>query len=100
MENNEKKPTFEPVSAEEAKKIRAYREKIITQSGGIDCGSGSHDSYGSCIGKPEGVPCCVTKPNGQNEIGICARESGTDSNMKCITDPTQLPDGPSLPEWP
>lgn len=98
MKNNKNKTVFEPVSAEEAKKIRAYRENIITQSGAIDCGSGSHDPYSSCIGKPEGVECCVTRPNGQNEIGICANASGTDGNLMCITDPTQVPDKPIKPD--
>lgn len=100
MENNEKKPTFEPVSAEEAKKIRAFREKVDMLSGTVDCGSGFRDPYVACYGKAEGEGCCM-RPNGQDVFGVCAPTSGTTAfQLKCISDPTQLPDGPGLPDWP
>lgn len=100
MKNEKMKPTFEPVSAEEAKKIRAFRESVNMQSGTVDCGSGSHDPYAVCSGKAEGAGCCLTMPNGQNVIGYCAKNvSGTeDGGLKCITNPTEVPDKPIKPE--
>ena len=102
MEDNKKKPIFEPVSAEEAKKIRAFKEGISPKSGTVDCGSGFHDSYASCATKNYGEACCLTLPNGENVIGYCANninsESGTtDGTLKCITNPTEVPDRPILP---
>lgn len=95
MKNEKMKPTFEPVSAEEAKRIRAFRDVVESQSGTVDCGSGFIDPYVACSGKGPGVGCCF-RPNSQDVFGICAPASGTVAYpLKCITNPTELP-----PDWP
>lgn len=89
MENDKKKPTFEPVSAEEAKKIRASGNKDGSWDSGVLCESGVQDAQQACIGKGSGAPCCYML-NGQEKIGKCV-EFGTFPptsllSMKCIVD--------------
>ena len=57
MENDKKKPTFEPVSAEEAKKIRSFDGKDLF-SGTTECASGDEPKKKACEGKSSGAYCC------------------------------------------
>ena len=56
MENDKKKPTFEPVSAEEAKKIRAFDS--VGLNSGTECASGDEPKKKACEGKSSGAYCC------------------------------------------
>ena len=67
--NNQKKPTFVPVSVEEAKKIRAY-EGTKTPHSGVECPSGGEDAYSVCMNKSEGDECCYYN-NGHEVHGHC-----------------------------
>lgn len=80
MEDNMKKPVFEPVSAEEAKKIRATANDDVPPSG-LECSSGS--AYAACEGKSEGYWCCEDR--GNRYYGRC----GYDDNDR--------PSGSTLP---
>lgn len=100
IENSNKKTVFEPVSAEEAKKIRgAFTEKNSNKLSGIECPSGGDFIYEPCIGKYEGAICCFH--SGANDIyGVCVNdESGpTAYTLRCATDPSHFP--PDWPDWP
>ena len=71
MENDKKKPTFEPVSAEEAKRIRAYNGgESMTSGSGVECTSGSTDPYAVCQLSHYGQECCYLR-NGEEIHGVC-----------------------------
>ncbi len=70
MENDKKKPTFEPVSAEEAKKIRATGNKEGRWDSGVRCESGIQDKWAACWLKTDDDPCCYWD-NGQEKRGVC-----------------------------
>ena len=57
METDKKKPTFEPISAEEAKKIRAILDSIDPTSA-TECPSGEFAQIIACNGLLEGDECC------------------------------------------
>ena len=80
MEDNKKKPVFEPVSAEEAKKIRATANHDVPPSG-LECPSGGDREYDSCSGKNEGDWCCFD--SGNKNYGHCSHEFGSQSRLKC-----------------
>lgn len=96
MKSGNNKIVFEPISAEEAKQVYAYRETFNPHSGDLDCGSGFNDPYMTCRGKSVGSKCCITLPNGQNVIGTCAVNSTSTAidGLLCITNPTEVPDKP------
>ena len=58
MENDKKKPTFEPISAEEAKKIRATSNNDGRWDSGVLCQSGVSTREEACISKYSGADCC------------------------------------------
>ncbi len=80
MKDSTKKPVFEPVSAEEAKKIRATAGEDVPPSG-LECPSGGDREYDSCYGKNEGDWCCIDL--GEKNFGRCRYESGSYSKLKC-----------------
>ncbi|MDE6344647.1 MAG: hypothetical protein K2L69_07910 [Muribaculaceae bacterium] len=94
MENDKKKPTFEPVSAEEAKKIRATGNKDGQWNSGVLCESGITTREGACIGKSEGADCCYYQ-NGNELHGKCVEfglyPPGSLLSLKCVTSLTKLP---------
>ena len=89
MENDKKKPTFEPVSAEEAKKIRATGNKDGSWDSGVLCESGITTREGACIGKAEGADCCYMT-NGEEQIGKCVEFGSYPPtsllSMKCVVE--------------
>lgn len=98
MENNKKNPIFEPVSAEEAKKIRSYKggESLTSGSGAI-CESGISDPWQACISMSSGAECCYYE-NGQEKRGKCVftneppdpyRPPETFLYTKCKTDQSE-----------
>lgn len=60
---NKTKSIFEPISSEDAKKIKAYAEGGRYDSG-VECPSGGVDESAACQGKPEGAECCYYGHNG------------------------------------
>lgn len=54
-----KKPIFQPVSAEEAKRIRATAGKTTDYPpSGLECTSGEESRYSACRNKPAQEWCC------------------------------------------
>lgn len=97
MDDTNKKPTFEPISQEEAKKIRAFEDNEgNTLNSGVDCGSGFDGIETPCLNKPEGADCCYFN-NGEEHHGKCVYYGSdpVDSfmSMKCIVHPTDVPRG-------
>lgn len=89
MESNNKKPVFEPISPEEAKKIRAYDNTRENPPSGLECLSGWGSMYDPCIGKGEDDWCCYH--SGFSEIhGKCRMSSsGTEGiRLICVTNGT------------
>ena len=84
--NNQKKGVFEPVSAEEAKKIRAYENgNGGSWESGIECASGG-DAVELCFGKYPGAPCCYLY-NGKEVYGKCVYFNGTTAlDLICVSD--------------
>lgn len=58
MKKDEKKPTFEPVSVEEAKKIRANVGSTINPTSATECPSGDKPQLQACKGKSYWDECC------------------------------------------
>lgn len=87
MENNKKKPIFEPVSAEEAKKIRASGDKEGRWDSGVLCESGVIGPQQACIGKGIGAACCYMR-DGEELHGKCVEFGSyppdTLLSMKCV----------------
>ena len=98
MENDKKKPTFEPISAEEAKKIRAYGESREAPPSGLECQSGGDRMYEPCLGKSEGAWCCYME-NGGNVYGRCIVDNSGPAllHLRCKT---QHEVGPWPPDEP
>lgn len=72
MESQDKKPVFEPVSVEEAKKIRALAgsEREYPPSG-LECSSGSDGRFDPCRYKVEWSWCCWD--DGSRHYGRCKK---------------------------
>ena len=62
METDKKKPTFEPISAEEAKKVRATAGSIDPTSA-TECPSGDRAKERACEGKHYWDECCWDSSN-------------------------------------
>ncbi|MCM1256189.1 MAG: hypothetical protein NC221_08735 [Duncaniella sp.] len=78
MEHTPKKPAFEPVSDEEAKKIRASSGTRDECESATECFSGADKFTDACVGRGEGCACCV-----DNRYGKCyypQNQSGTTGN--------------------
>ena len=85
MKNEKMKPTFEPVSVEEAKKIRASGNKDDRQDSGITrCESGIQDKWAACWLKTDNDPCCYWD-GGQEKRVICIN-----TNFSTIEPPSTL----------
>lgn len=69
MEQN-KKPIFESISVEEAKKIRAYDGGRDNPPSGLQCASGGDWVYETCLGQYSGAWCCHLE-NGGKVYGRC-----------------------------
>ncbi|MCM1256188.1 MAG: hypothetical protein NC221_08730 [Duncaniella sp.] len=69
MKDTSKKPAFEPVSDEEAKKIRASSGSLNPTSA-TECPSGENAQIVACNGKYEGDQCCYST----DIYGRCRRD--------------------------
>ena len=88
MKNDSKKPVFEPVSIEEAKKIRATRAEGDNPPSGTLCTSGVENT---CSGKFENDWCCVDTGY-RRYYGRCQHPSGTKyGSLQCIELPGVFP---------
>lgn len=77
-----KKVVFEPISAEEAKKIRAAGNDRMYPPSGLECESGGDRLYDPCEGKEEGEWCCYD--DGKFVYGKC-HEIYEEGRLRCIT---------------
>lgn len=98
MKDSTKKPVFEPVSAEEAKKIRATVNNDLPPSG-LECSSG--DAYSACYDKSLNDWCCEDR--GDRYYGRCGYDENDQPSgstnpriLKCIEKPGVFPGGRKL----
>lgn len=70
MKDDKKKPIFEPITPEEAKKIKASGTYDSWDSG-VLCTSGSTDRYEVCQEKYHGADCCYLDNAGNEIYGKC-----------------------------
>lgn len=86
-----KKQVFEHVSAEEAKKIRAYGggESMTSGSGSLCPPSGATDPWAVCQLKHEGEKCCYRDHAGMEVYGTCVFGGGFGevNRLKCVERP-------------
>lgn len=83
-----KKPIFESISVEEAKKIRAYDGGRDNPPSGLQCASGGDWVYETCLGQYPGAWCCHLE-NGREVYGKCERDYNGPALMelRCVTNP-------------
>ena len=89
MDNKNKKPIFEPVSAEEAKQIRATCGKTTDYPpSGLECTSGDGSKYSACKNKEEWSWCCwndSTKHYGRCKQNPVEPDASRPDHMYCDT---------------
>lgn len=97
MKRDKNQPIFEPISPEEAKQIRAYREsRNLTSGSGIECPSGSADAYTVCQTSHSGAECCYLDNAGNEVHGVCVFGGGfvEVDRLKCSNLPWEVDPDP------
>ena len=91
--NNQKKGVFEILSAEEAKKIRAYSggESLTSGDDGYNCPSGT-GAFSQCQSSHEGAKCCYYDEAGNVVRGVCVFAGGFGDvyRLKCSNLPWEI----------
>lgn len=87
MDTENKKPVFQQLTAEEAKKVRATITRDQCESA-TECPSGGDREYEACVGRGEGCACCVE--GGNFRYGRCqyvtepSGSGGLKTRLKCV----------------
>lgn len=87
MDTENKKPVFQQLTAEEAKKVRATITRDQCESA-TECPSGDEREYKACDGRGEGCACCID--GGNFRYGRCQYVEETSGSawesprLKCV----------------